>query len=233
MHPVAIRQEIIDRVIARRGRLHLFEHFTPAETALVVIDMQPTFLAPGSPAEVPAARGIVAAINALAEGVRTAGALVCWVTHANNPVGTGSDWDGFFDVFVADDVRARTIASLAPSSPDTQVWQELDVNPQDVRIVKNRYSALIAGASRLERTLRSRGIRNVLIAGTKTNVCCEATARDAMMLDFRTVMVSDCTAALSDEEHRASLETFIQNFGDVLTHTEAIALLRRRPNSTS
>ena len=78
----------------------------------------------------------------------------------------------------------------------------------------------------LERILRSRGIRNLLIAGTKTNVCCEATARDAMMLDFDTVMLSDCTAALSDEEHRATLETFIQQFGDVLTGREAVDLVR-------
>ena len=46
MHHVAIRQEIIDRVLARRGRHHLFNWFDAAETALVVIDMQPTFVAP-------------------------------------------------------------------------------------------------------------------------------------------------------------------------------------------
>jgi nicotinamidase-related amidase len=73
--------------------------------------------------------------------------------------------------------------------------------------------------------------RIFLVASTKTNVCCEATGRDAMMLDFNTVMVSDCTAALSDEEHQASLETFIQQFGDVLTHTEAIELVGRHANA--
>ena len=51
------------------------------------------------------------------------------------------------------------------------------------------------------------------------------------MLDFDTVMVSDCLAALSDEEHRASLETFIQQFGDVLTHLEAIELVGRHGNT--
>ena len=74
------------------------------------------------------------------------------------------------------------------------------------------------------------GIENVLVAGTKTNVCCEATGRDAMMLDFKVVMVSDCLAALSDEEHRATLETFIQQFGDVMDHREVLALLRNKPN---
>ncbi len=78
--------------------------------------------------------------------------------------------------------------------------------------------------------MRGHGIKNILIAGTKTNVCCEATGRDAMMLDFNTVMISDCTAALSGEEHRASLETFIQQFGDVVTHSEAIELVGRQEN---
>ncbi len=54
-----IRQEIIDRVLDRRGRLLLFDRFEPNETALVVIDMQPTFIAIGSPAEVPASGEIV------------------------------------------------------------------------------------------------------------------------------------------------------------------------------
>ena len=225
VHAVNVRQEILQRVIERRGRVHLFDHFAANETALIVIDMQPTFVAPGSPAEVPAARGIVQNISETAARLREKGALVVWVTHANNAVGSGSDWDGFFNVFVADDVRDRTIASLAQNSPDTQIWHEFAPADDDLHIYKNRYSALIQGSSSLERVLRSRGIKNLLIAGTKTNICCEATARDAMMLDFNVVMLSDCTAALSDDEHRATLETFIQQFGDVLTGAEAVALL--------
>jgi ureidoacrylate peracid hydrolase len=98
-------------------------------------------------------------------------------------------------------------------------------------LVKNRYSALLPGTSLLERVLRGlRGIQNLLIGGTKTNVRCESTGRDAMMLDFNVVMVSDCLAALSDDEHRASLETFIQQFGDVMTSAEVLAILRDKPN---
>ena len=133
--------------------------------------------------------------------------------------------DGFFNNFVAEEVRAKTIESLTPGNPDTLIWQELAQKSEDTHIFKIRYSALIHGSSSLERILRGHGIKNILIAGTKSNVCCEATGRDAMMLDFNTVMISDCTAALSDEEHRASLETFIQQFGDVVTHSEAIELV--------
>lgn len=223
MHDTAIRQEIIDRVLARRGRLHLFDRLDPARTAVVVIDMQNTFCEPGAPAEVPLSRAIVAPINRLNAGVRARGGRVIWVTHANMGAGTGSDWRGFFDNFVADDVRQRTIASLSPGGEGQKIWPELDVHPDDVQIFKNRYSALIAGSSNLERLCRSLGIDTLLITGTKTNVCCESTARDAMMLDFNVVMVSDGTAALSDDEHRASLETIIQQFGDVLSVDEILA----------
>ena len=52
-----------------------------------------------------------------------------------------------------------------------------------------------------------------------------------MMLDFKTVMVSDCCAALSDDEHRAALENIIQQFGDVMTADETLSALRRNNNT--
>lgn len=217
MHNIGIRQEIIERVMARRGRVHLFDRFAPERTAVVNIDMQHTFCEPGAPAEVPRSRAIVEPINRLNAGMRRRGGHVIWVTHANLGTEKGSDWRGFFDNFVSDEVRRRTIESLSPAGPGQEIWGELDVLPSDIRIFKNRYSALIPGSSSLERVLRSHGIDTLLITGTKTNVCCESTARDAMMLDFDVVMVSDGTAALSDDEHRATLETIIQQFGDVLS----------------
>jgi len=231
MHDVEIRQEIVDRVLARRGRYHLFDSLNPAETALVVIDMQGTFVEPGSPAEVPTSRGIVDPINKLGDEARALGVTVIWMTHANAHNSKASDWELFFDHFVADEVRDETIASLSPGADGQRIWRDMKVDDDDLKMIKNRYSALISGSSQLERVLRSRGIRNLLIAGTKTNICCEATGRDAMMLDYRVVMVSDCLAALSDDEHRASLETFIQQFGDVMSSSEVLAVLRDRGNT--
>ncbi len=126
----------------------------------------------------------------------------------------------FFNNVVADDVRNRTMISLMPEKQ--HVWPELVTSTEDVIVIKNRYSAFISGSSSLEPMLRNYGIDTILIAGTKTNVCCESSARDAMMLDFKVVMVSDCCAALSNEEHLATLETFTQQFGDVMTWKEVI-----------
>ena len=223
-HSITIRKEIADRVLQRRGRYHLFDRLDPARTALVAIDMQNTFCAPGAPAEVPAAREIVAPINALTASLRALGVPVIWVLHANERVGGKSDWELFFDTIVADDVREKTMESLIPAKQS--VWDGLLTSPADRMVLKNRYSALIPGSSPLERMLRDLGTDTILIAGTKTNVCCESTARDAMMLDFKVVLVEDCCAALSDEEHRSALENIIQQFGDVMTAEEVLARLR-------
>lgn len=224
MHQVSVRQEVYDRVKARRGRVNFHESINPKTTALVVIDMQNTFCAPGSPAEVATSRGIVPNINALTEQLREIGVPVIWCLHANTQHKGRSDWDMFYNHVVAGDIRTRT---LEHNSPENQaVYSELTTDPNDITIIKNRYSALTPGSSSLERVLRSMGIDTVLIAGTKTNICCESTARDAMMMDFKVTMLSDCCAALSDDEHRAALENIIQQFGNVLTSDEALEMMR-------
>lgn len=222
MHRVALRPEIVERVTARRGRLHLYDSLDARRTALLVIDMQNAFVAPGAPIEVPAAREIVPSINRLAAELRRRGVPLIWVLHEN--AADGRDWHGFFDVFVRPENRDRAAQALAAGNELQKLWPALDVAPSDTRVAKNRYSAFIGNAS-FKEMLARRGIDTLLIAGTKTNVCCESTARDAMMLDYKVVLLSDCTAALSDEEHRASLENVIQQFGDVLTADQALALL--------
>ncbi len=55
MASAEIRKEIVERVIARRGKLHLFDSLDPKKTALLVIDMQNAFVAPESRAKAAAA----------------------------------------------------------------------------------------------------------------------------------------------------------------------------------
>ena len=232
MHNVTIRQHIVDRVVARRGDIHWFTEFDPRTSALVIVDMQNTFCLPGAPGEVPEAREIVPAINDLAARMRDLGVPVIWVLHTNSQSDGVSDWEVFFNHVVRNpDVKKRMVDSLAPENQ--QVWDDLIVEEQDTVIIKNRYSALAHGSSNLERVLRSRGIDTVLVGGTKTNVCCDSTARDAMMLDFKSVMISDCCAASSDDEHLASLETFIQQFGDVMTSEEVMDRMIRRNDAAA
>ena len=75
--------------------------------------------------------------------------------------------------------------------------------------------------------MRARGFDTVLITGTVTNVCCESSARDANMTNFRTIMISDGNAAATQEEHDASLAAFYNSFGDVMDTDLVIEALRR------
>ena len=81
--------------------------------------------------------------------------------------------------------------------------------------------------------LRGTGIDTILVAGTKTNVCCESTARDAMMRNFRTIMVTDGNAATSDELHNASLSAFYLKFGDIMPTDMIIASLTKRARASA
>ena len=124
MHHVSIRSHIVDRVLARRGKFHWFEQLDPSRTALLVIDMQSTFCEPGSPAEVPASRSIVAPINALTQGLRALGVPVFWVLHANTQMADKSDWEMFFNHVVADVFVGPRYSSKAPAS-ETGVFNSL------------------------------------------------------------------------------------------------------------
>ena len=66
-----------------------------------------------------------------------------------------------------------------------------------------------------------------LITGTVTNVCCKSTARDAMMLNFKTIMVTDGNAAVTDQDHNASLCAFYLTFGDIMSTDLLVTCLER------
>ena len=231
MHNVEIGQDILDRILTRRGRVHLFDTLDPGRTALIVVDMQNTFCEPGAPAEVPVARDIVGTINELTAELRKLGVMVVWTVQVNMHTQTTSDWETFFNNIGGDPAKIAIIKkNMEPGGHGTHLWHDLEVDADDIRMPKNRYSALIPGASQLERLLRSAGIDNLILAGTKTNVCVESTGRDAVMLDFNVVLVSDCGAAVTAKEHLSTLETFIMQFGDVMTKDEVVATVRRRKN---
>jgi ureidoacrylate peracid hydrolase len=224
MHSSELPRPIIERLQRRRGKLHLFDALEPARTALAVIDMQHGFVAPDAPSAVPEAREIVPNINRLAAALRTAGGTVVWVQATYTREGPGY-WPLFFDYMVSPELSSRILAALTEGAPGHALWHELQIDPLDLRAKKNRYSAFFPGASDLPQRLQQRGVDTVLIAGTMTNVCCEASARDAMAAGFKTIVVADANAARSEEEHVASLATLAQFVGDVRTTADVIRML--------
>jgi ureidoacrylate peracid hydrolase len=220
-HRYSIAPQVRERIVRRLGRPFSIDRLAPARTALLVVDMQNYFVAPGFPGEVPAARGIVQEINRLAGAMRAAGAAVVWIQ--TTAVGALEHWANHHRYGMHEAAAAKRLASLAEDRDGFRFYADMDVRPQDLRVTKIKYSAFIPDSSSLHDVLRARGVDTVLIAGTATNVCCESTARDAMMLDYRVAMVSDANAAMSDEEHAAALNTFAMMFGDVMTVDEVLS----------
>jgi ureidoacrylate peracid hydrolase len=223
MHPFHLPQHIVDRVMERRGRVNVIDRLDPRRTALIVIDMQNAFCAPGAAVEVPMARAIVPNINRLARAARDAGSTVVWVQMT---IPDRASWPVFLDSMVAPDRAERILEELRPGSSGHKLWPEMQSAAADLIVTKNRFSAFLPSACELPAILTAKGIDTAVIVGTLTNVCCESSARDAVMLNFKTILVSDANAARSDEEHLATLITFIQSFGDVRTTDEVIALCR-------
>jgi len=226
-HQTSIPDSVIQRVIARCGTPHPFAELDPARTALIVIDMQNGYMrADVGHSCVPTAPGIVPAINRLAETLRAAGGGVFWIQNATDEK-SRQEWS-VLEEQASPARRAARIRSVSPGTEGHKFWPDLDIRDGDEIVPKFRYSAFIPGASDLEARLRARGMDTVLIAGTLTNVCCESSARDAMMLNFRTIMLSDANAAMTDAEHNATLISFYLFFGDVQT-TEQVAAALKAP----
>ena len=225
MHkPFAVPPELEKKLIARRGKLHAYETFDPKKTALVVVDMQNFFMADG---ELMAANGsadIVPNVNRLAKELRQAGGLVIWIQALAEAPGTDG-WEPFHALF-HERAQGKRLGSMNINGEGFKLWPDMDVKPEDERVIKKRYSAFIQGASNIEEVLRRHGTEMVLITGVATNVCCDSTGRDCMMRGFRTIMVSDGNASFTEEEHQAGLLNFITYFGDVQSTDEVIGRIR-------
>jgi ureidoacrylate peracid hydrolase len=226
MHEVKIPQWVTNRIIKKYGREHCYEDLVPRKTALVVVDMQNAFMLPEvAHALCPMAVAIVPNINRLAAAVRATGGAVVWVISAFNER-TIQEWSTLYEMSGPERSAKRRMA-LTEGSKGHALWHELAVAPEDLTVTKLRYSAFLPDACNLAQVLRARGLDTVLITGTVTNVCCESTARDAMQLNFHTIMVTDGNAAMTDEEHNWSLINFYNALGDIMSTDMLIACLRR------
>ncbi len=225
MHKFALSEASLARAQRQFGKLHCFEAIDPRSTALLVVDMQNYFVKPGHQGEVPLAREIVPNINRLAAELRRRSGHVVWLR--NGTADTRQSWSNYHDWLTTPQRMQRRYKSMQEGHDGFEFWQDNDIRPEDTCLTKMRYSAFIQGSSEIERHLRERKLDTVLIAGTATNICCESSARDAMMLNFKTIMVADGLAASSDEEHNASLSAFYGQFGDVQTVDDVLQSLER------
>ena len=115
MHKIAIPQAAIDRVLKRRDLLHVFNDIEPARTAHVVVDLQNGFMAPGQPAEIPAAREIVPNVNRISAALRAAGGLVVYIQNTIDATAKET-WSNWFTYMSGERRREAMEAAFADGS---------------------------------------------------------------------------------------------------------------------
>jgi ureidoacrylate peracid hydrolase len=111
---------------------------------------------------------------------------------------------------------------LALEHCETGTWgaEFFRVSPRvgEVVFTKHRYSAF--KDTELNALLRAQRVENLIVAGITSNVCVESTARDAYMLDYHVVFLSDGSATYEATAHEATLANIRRAFGIVAATSE-------------
>jgi ureidoacrylate peracid hydrolase len=215
---------ILDRLAAMLGGTrNVFDALDPARTAHLIVDMQNGFMEPGAPVEVPMAREIVDEVNRLSAAVRAAGGRNYFLRYTT-PLGDVPAWPAMWKRLGPEGAKVHQDA-FTPGAHHWQMWPEIEIAEGDTVIDKHRFSAFTPGTCTLHEQLQAAGIDTVIISGTLTNCCCESTARDAMQNNYRVIMAADAMAALSDEEHAATLHILGMVFADLRSVEELEARL--------
>jgi nicotinamidase-related amidase len=162
------------------------DRIDPDRTAMIVVDMQNDFVAAGAAMETPAARAMVPKLAEALKMCRSAGIRVIYTAHVHRR--DGSDMGLFDDMHPPIAKRA----ALVDGTPGVDIYPELAPQPGEHVIKKHRYSGFFG--TDLDIILREWKVDTVIIAGTTTENCCHATARDAMFRNYRVVFLSDATA---------------------------------------
>ncbi len=113
--------------------------------------------------------------------------------------------------------RARSAGLFKLGTWGTEVHPALAPRPEDFDIVKHRVSPFYGTA--LEPILRANGIRRLYLSGVSTNAVVQSTVREGHDRDYECVILEDCCAAISEEEHRNAI-TLLTRFARITTSAE-------------
>lgn len=191
----------------------------PKRTALLNIDLQSCFVE-GSPIAAPDGLVVLQRANLLAAVCRRAGVLVIHASIVMRPDGSNLGVLADFSPLVREGILNKGTRTAA-------LHEGLVIAPRDILLEKPRFGAF--HGTDLELILRTRGIDAVIISGVATNVCCETTAREAAVRDFRVFFLSDGTATAdmggvsAEDLQTATCATLGFLFAQVLTVDEMIA----------
>ena len=188
-------KELLTVVEASRQR-HADIVFQPARAALLVLDLQQYFLQENSHAYVPSAPAILPGIFKLIAAFSDKEYPVVVTRHVNTPEDAGMMSRWWRDLINPQSAYSLNTALAGISNR--------------IQIDKPQYDAF--HQTKLGDMLHQLGVKQVVICGVMTHLCCETTARSAFMHGFEVFFTVDGTATYNEELQRASLLTLSHGF---------------------
>ena len=177
--------------------------------ALVVVDMQRHFCDKDSSFFVPKADLLAKDLKKLVDVFSESDRPIIFTRHIDS-----DDKDNLMLRWWSEKIRE--------DDPMSHVVEILDSKKGTV-VIKHQYDGFLN--TELEELLRQKGIRQVIICGVLTNLCCETTARSAFMRGFEVYFVTDGTATFSQEMHEAALLNLFYGFAIPTTIKDVIKAL--------
>lgn len=170
--------------------------FRPADAALVVLDMQRYFLDSESHAYVPGSEEILLRIKILCEAFIEKKRPVVLTRHINTPENAGIMASWWNDL-------------IQSESPLCSITSDLPQEKANI-LTKSRYDAFFR--TDLESMLHGFDVRQVVVTGVLTHLCCETTARSAFVRDFHVFFPVDGSATYNEQYHQATLRNLSHGF---------------------
>ena len=205
--------------------LTFVDRVAPRHTAVLVVDMQNDFCAPGGYVErvvkrdATACRQIAPAVNRLVASARSGGVPLFWLRADYDPAG------------LPETMQARAVEQQPAEPccvPGTWGYDWFEVRPQPGEpVVDKRCYDGFVGTS-LDSDFRARGIRTIVFAGVQTNVCVEATLRHAHALGYYCIVPKDCVASHTQPAHDGTLTLVQFLLGDVTSGGELARVWQRQ-----